>query len=161
MTPKKEQDGQEKPTTLGALYAVTGAKKTKEEIAAQFAPDSVETEEEIVVPAPLAPRATPPTPVKPEILPVQQPQQRYSAELPGQPQTHDRRHKVPFEQRYRKENIQVDRRILPYFYDLIASGNSRVAVINQVLLKALLEAGYPIDPHILEKPFRYEDVPRE
>jgi len=107
-------------------------------------------------PEPIAP--TPP--VVQQAQPVQR-QIAYSTELPGQPQTHDRRHKVPFEQRYRKENIQVDRRILPYFYDLIASGNSRVAVINQVLLKALLEAGYPVDPHILEKPFRYEDVPRD
>ncbi|SRR6266851_191963 len=79
---------------------------------------------------------------------------------PGQPMSHDRRSKVPFEQRYKKENIQVDRRLLPYFYDLVSRGNSRVSVINEVLLKVLVEAGYPVDPRLLERPFSWDDVPR-
>ena len=79
----------------------------------------------------------------------------------GQPSSHDRRSKVPFEQRYKKENVMVDKRMLPAFYDLMErAGQSKVDAFNRTLLRVLLEAGYPLDPNLLDRPFTWEDLPK-
>lgn len=79
----------------------------------------------------------------------------------GQPSSHDRRSQVPFEARYKKENIMIDRRLLAAYYDLMSKlGRSKVEAFNAMLLQVLLDADYQIDPKILERPFQWEDLPR-
>jgi hypothetical protein len=81
--------------------------------------------------------------------------------LGGQPSSHDRRSPVPFEARYKKENVMVDRRLLAAYYDLLAKlGRSKVESFNAMLLQVLLDAGYQLDPKLLERPFQWEDLPR-
>ena len=79
----------------------------------------------------------------------------------GQPSSHDRRSPVPFEVRYHKENVMIDKRLLAAYYDLLAKlGRSKVESFNAMLLQVLLDAGYQLDPKLLERPFQWEDLPR-
>lgn len=50
-------------------------------------------------------------------------------------------------------SISVDKRLTPYFDALMEDGPNKTVVANQWILKMLIDAGYPIDPDILTKPF--------
>lgn len=78
----------------------------------------------------------------------------------GQPLTHDRRSRIPFNDRYYKDNIMVDKRLLPYYLHFLEQCRSKVEGANTMLLEFLISKGYQIDPHLLEKPFKWEDVPQ-
>jgi hypothetical protein len=103
------------------------------------------------VPIPEPPASTPQAPLLP-----------YSNwQSLGQPSSHDRRSNVPFDQRYKKENFMIDKRILPYVYHWIeTNGRSKVDAVNRAWLKLLLADGYPVDPNILDRPFKFEDMPK-
>ena len=120
-----------------------------------------------------APESVTPSPsttpsVNPPVAP--QPIQQETQQLPaipypqrglGQPSVHDRRSKVPFDVRYKKENFMIDKRLLPYVYDWLEThGISKVDAVNRAWLKILLSDGYPIDPNILDRVFKYEDLPK-
>lgn len=78
----------------------------------------------------------------------------------GQPSFHDRRSKVPYEKRYRKENFMLDVRLVPYIYDWLEThGINKTDAVNRAWLKVLLADGYQIDPTILDRPCRPEDLP--
>jgi hypothetical protein len=77
----------------------------------------------------------------------------------GQPSSHDRRSKVPFNDRYSKDNIMVDKRLEPYYLHYLAQCRSKVEGSNAMLLEFLISKGYPIDPHLLDRAFTPEDVP--
>lgn len=74
-----------------------------------------------------------------------------------QPTVHDMRGR-----RTRKINWLGDERILPYVDHYLAHGPgiSKSDRMNRAMLEFLLSKGYPIDPDILDRPFREEDVPR-
>jgi hypothetical protein len=101
-----------------------------------------------------------PTPTPQTYLPT--PTQSFTSwQSPGQPSTHDRRSKVPFDLRHKKENFMIDKRILPYVYHWLENnGISKVNAVNLAWMRILIEDGYPVDPDILTKPFKWEDVPK-
>lgn len=79
----------------------------------------------------------------------------------GQPSSHDRRSPVPFEVRYHKDNVMVDKRLLAAYLDLLSKlGRSKAEAFNAMLLQVLLDAGYQLDPKVLDRPFQWEDLPR-
>jgi len=104
----------------------------------------------------------PPIPIQPTQQETQQlPAIPYPQRGLGQPSVHDRRSKVPFDVRYKKENFMIDKRLLPYVYDWLEThGISKVDAVNRAWLKILLSDGYPIDPNILDRVFKYEDLPK-
>jgi hypothetical protein len=83
----------------------------------------------------------------------------------GQPLAHDRRSKISAKRRFEDKTFQLDIRLIPYFYDCVSKGMSIRAVFNELLLEALINRGYDIDPHLIDKPataldvFNYEQSP--
>lgn len=82
-------------------------------------------------------------------------------ERAGQPSSHDRRSKVPFNERYLKDNIMIDKRLVYFYFHYLEQCRSKVEGANTMLLEFLISKGYPLDAKLLEKPFRWEDVPRK
>ncbi len=85
-----------------------------------------------------------------------------SFEGPVQPQKHDRRHRQNYADRKRKVNLPVDERIYPYFNHYLnhGPGLSKGDRLDRMILEFLISKGYPIDPEVLDRPFREEDVPK-
>lgn len=80
----------------------------------------------------------------------------------GQPSFHDRRSKVPYNQRYQKDNVMLDVRLLPYIYHWMEThGMNKTDAVNRAWLKVLLADGYQIDPTILDRPCKPEDLPKK
>jgi len=127
MSPKKDDAPRANP-----LYAVGSKPLSKEEIASEFAPD----EEEI----------------QPEPTPAEPPRQTVK-DLPSGPPVRRKKHKgLKFGDIYATRSLSIDKRIVAAFDDFMESGDTKTQIANQVVLKILLEAGYPLDPDILSKP---------
>jgi hypothetical protein len=79
-----------------------------------------------------------------------------------QPSRHDRRHRQSYAERMVKVNFSVDARIYPYFKHALLHGPgiSQQDNLNRLALEWLVSKGYPIDPGILDRTFRDEDVPK-
>jgi hypothetical protein len=129
-----------------------------------------ETIKQEIPPAPIAERPVSIVPNPPADIPTPKPVQEtqqlpalpYPARGLGQPSFHDRRSKVPYSQRYRKENLMLDERLVPYIYDWMEThGMNKTDAVNRAWLKVLLADGYQIDPSILDRPFRFEDLPKQ
>lgn len=61
--------------------------------------------------------------------------------------------KVSYNEQYDKRTLSIDKRITPYWDDLMGEGINKTMTGNQWVLKILLDAGYQIDPNILDQPF--------
>jgi len=124
--------------------------------------------EQIAPPGPASETPVAPPPATPAAEPPQTQPQQAGTPVPGsawkglgQPSSHDRLSVVPFEMRHKKENVMIDKRLLASYYDLMGKlGRSKVEAFNAMLLQVLLDAGYPLDPKLLERPFQWEDLPR-
>ena len=127
---------QEKPPVRNnPLYAVGGKSEkpmSQEEVMQTFAP-----EEEVHV---LPTRA-----VEQPSAPAQ------SVDLPPAPQARRTTRKMRFTDLYETRSLSIDKRLLPYFDDLMENGPNKTVVANQWVLKILLDAGYKLDPQILTK----------
>ena len=88
--------------------------------------------------------------------------QYMSFENIGQPLSHDRRHGLKYSDRRHKLNMNIDSRLWPYWNHLLknAPGISQTDRMDRIILAVLLSKGYPVDPTILDRPFRIEDVPK-
>jgi len=135
----------------------------------QEAEQEQEPQEEVakqeVSPAPIVERPISIVP-DPPVEPVQETRQLPIYPYPdptyglGQPSFHDRRSKVPYNKRYRKENLMLDVRLVPYIYHwLDTHGINKTDAVNRAWLKVLLADGYQIDPSILDRPCKPEDLP--
>lgn len=74
-----------------------------------------------------------------------------SIDLPPASQARRTTRKMRFTDLYETRSLSIDKRLLPYFDDLMENGPNKTVVANQWVLKILLEAGYKIDPQILTK----------
>lgn len=120
------------------LFAMGTKEKplTQEEVMQTFAPEETPVQ-------PVTPVLTqPPTPI----------QQAQPVELPPAPLARRANRKMRFTDLYETRSLSIDKRLLPYFDDLMENGPNKTVVANQWVLKILLEAGYQIDPQILTKP---------
>lgn len=128
MSPKKKDD----TPPVNPLYAIGSKPMSKEEIASEFAPDEEEEE------------STP----EPPRQPVQT-----VRDLPSGPPVRRKKHKgLKFGDIYVTRSVSVDKRIVAAFDDFMESGDTKTQLANQIILKILLENGYPLDPDILSKP---------
>src|SRR5947209_20064630 len=118
---------------VNPLYAVGSSKPiTQDEIASKFAPDEEE--------------------VQAEPKPKQHDQQP-PKDLPLGPPVRRKKHKgLKFGDIYVTRSLSIDKRIVAAFDDFMESGDTKTQIANQVVLKILLEAGYPLDPNVLSKP---------
>lgn len=123
------------------------------------------TRQEVQPPTPITERPVSIVPSPPVDIPTPKVAQE-TQQLPyptrglGQPSFHDRRSKVPYEKRYRKENFMLDVRLVPYIYDWLEThGINKTDAVNRAWLKVLLADGYQLDPTILDRPCKPEDLP--
>jgi hypothetical protein len=111
------------------------------------------------VPVVLQITSPPPTPEEPKV--VQPTMQQLAMTLPkaGQPSIHDMRSDVPYDFRYKKDNVQVDRRLWTHWIHLIKrSGYSKTDAFNRLLIELLVAHGYEIDPDLLDTPTEWKDI---
>jgi hypothetical protein len=74
-----------------------------------------------------------------------------SVDLPPAGQARRTNRKMRFTDLYETRSLSIDKRLLPYFDNLMEDGPNKTVVANQWVLKILLDAGYKIDPQILTK----------
>lgn len=61
--------------------------------------------------------------------------------------------KLTFAQMHTTISLSIDNRIAKDFKNFLEKGETKTAIANKIALKILIEAGYPIDEDILQKPF--------
>jgi hypothetical protein len=75
--------------------------------------------------------------------------------LPGGRERQD----IPFHVRHKTENIQLDKRLLPAYQQLLRKkGRNKTDALNRIILEACLREGIDVDPSLLDRPFSFEDV---
>jgi hypothetical protein len=136
-----------------SVYANTGSPENGQEtheIEEKGAEEPTPIQKEVPV------AETRPLPVVPLPQPPVNPYERS-----GQPTAHNRRNNVPFELRYQKHNAMIDKRLWKHVkHWLNTHGASDVQATNMAWLRILVADGYPVDPTVLNKPFKFEDVPQ-
>lgn len=160
MPEKQSSEKTPEENGLSGLYAVTGRREkplTREEAANAFAPDPSELEdEEEEKPQQKSIHQQKSAPVAVEAsanLSETQRPETITLDLPEKPVVRrTRRKSLRFPDIYVTRSLSVDKRLAPYFDDLMERGPTKTALANQIILKLLLEAGYKIDPAILLKP---------
>jgi hypothetical protein len=98
-----------------------------------------------IAPEEKKPAQPPPVAEIPPVVTVQ------SIDLPPAGQARRTNRKMRFTDLYETRSLSIDKRLLPYFDNLMENGPNKTVVANQWVLKVLLEAGYKIDPQILTK----------
>ena len=142
MSPKKKDE----VPPVNPLYAVGSKPKpmTQDEIASAFAPDEAEEQVEELK---QVIQATPPA-IQPTT--AQQPSLK---DLPSGPPVRRKKHRgLKFGDIYVTRSLSIDKRLVAAFDDFMESGDTKTQIANQIVLKILLDAGYPLDPDILSKP---------
>jgi len=147
-----------------SLYQDTEKQETEQE---QVQEPQKEITRQETPPTPIAERPVSIVPNPPVDIPAPKPVQEIQ-QLPalpypkyslGQPSVHDRRSKVPYAQRYHKDNVMYDKRLLRYIIHWLEThGMNKTDAVNRAWLQLLLADGYPIDPNILDRPFLPEDL---
>jgi hypothetical protein len=58
-----------------------------------------------------------------------------------------------FDERNAKETIHIDSRLLPHYFDLLARFSNNTVAINEIILKACIDAGIDVPPDLLKQPW--------
>jgi len=105
--------------------------------------------------------AAPPPASPPSVIPTQeqgaQPpvQQQSTVQRPAPPETRTRTGRS-FNERYRTESISVDRRLLPYYYQLIESYPNKTIAMNEAIVEACKKRGISVPENWNVQPYPSE-----
>lgn len=81
-----------------------------------------------------------------------------------QPSTHDMSSEIPYNDRHKKINGMLDKRLLPYWNAIMRDkeyGSSMTMRFNRMIMIFLLAENYEVNPSLLDEEFTWEDLPRE
>jgi hypothetical protein len=150
ITPKKRERTAYQNTGNGTTTTSTPPAMSEKEEPQNVPMSTQMTIQTPVIPSPVT--AEPPEPAK------KQPQV-VNATNTNQPSTHDMGSEVPFEDRHKKINGMLDKRLLPWWNAWMCDkdyGRSKVARFNQLVMIALIAENYDIDPTLLDQDFTWE-----